>query len=279
MSDASRELALGHLAVQAQTVRAVKALRGAGVDCILLKGIGHELWLYGDGDRRASRDVDVLVGPMQFDLACETVLALGMRLERGQRLPAKPVPELRFMPTDRTGTPVELHRSFHFVHAPAESCWALLSADREQIEVGGMQIDVPSVPVRCALLALHVAFHRDDGEWAIEDLRRALSAVPLDEWQRAADLADELGAWAAFSSGLRLLSDGAAVADALGLASPDDPELILYAQSATDRSVRMLRYAGPRSLTGLARLLGAELIPPADRMRIWYPLARRGRGD
>ncbi len=278
MIDASRELALGHLAVQAQTVRVIRALQNAGIDCVLLKGVGHELWLYGDGARPVSRDVDVLIPPSQFDLACETISELGMRANRGQRRSGRPVPELRFVPSDRNGVPVEPHRSFHFVHAPAKRCWELLSTDSEQIELGGTPIDVPSVPARAALLALHAAYHRDAGKWVIEDLRRALAVVSLDDWRRAARLSDELRASAAFSSGLRLLRPGAAIADALGLVRSDDPELLLYGQSATEPSIRMVHYAGQPPLTGFSRLLGAELIPPADRMRTWYPLARRGRG-
>jgi Uncharacterised nucleotidyltransferase len=278
VSNAGRELALGHLAVQAETIRAVSAIRDARIAYLLLKGIGLDLWLYPDAARPVSRDIDVLIAPEQFELACETVRALGTIVDGHQRGLRKPVPEVRFVPDARGGVPIELHRSFHFVHAPVTRCWTLLTADKEQIEVAGTPIDVPSVPARACLLALHATYHGPAGEWAIEDLRRALGVVSIDDWRRAASLSCELGASAAFASGLRLLPAGAEVADTLELAPADDPALRLHARSANPPTFRMLGYATQRPLLGLARLLGAELIPSADRMRTWYPLARRGRG-
>jgi hypothetical protein len=276
--NASREVALGHLAAHAQTVRVVEAIRGAGASCLLLKGISHELWLYPDGGRPVSRDVDVLIEPGKLDLAREAVVALGMRPARDLLGPLRTELELRFVPTDGPGPPVELHPSFHFLgHLPAERRWAVLTAHKEQIEVGGVQIDIPSVAARVLLLALHVADHGRAGGWAIEDLRRALAVVPPDGWRRAAALASDLGATEPFSSGLRLLPTGARVADSFDLPQPDDPLLRLHSSSATVTTLRMLEYADQRALTGLARLLASELIPSSERMRAWYPFARRGR--
>jgi Uncharacterised nucleotidyltransferase len=274
--NSTREVALGHLALHAQTVRVVRAIRDAGVGCLLLKGIGHELWLYPDGARPISRDVDVLIEPGALQRACEAVVELGMRPSRDQLGPLREEHELRFEPADGSRPFVELHRSFGFLDAPPERRWMLLTTDADQIEVAGEQIDVPSVPVRALLLVLHVARHGRGGDWAIEDLRRALDVVALDEWQRAAGLAGALGASAAFSSGLQLLPAGIELADVLGLVKPEDPALRLHQQSALGPALRMTEYAGEPALPGLARLLSAELIPPADRMRTWYPLARRG---
>jgi hypothetical protein len=270
VSGADRDLALGHLAVHAQTVRVVCAIRDAGIDCVLLKGLGHELWLYPDRARPVSRDVDLLIEPSRLKLACETVLELGMAPAPD---PVGPSParwwHLRFLPVDGSRVPVELHGSFHFLEAPAERSWAVLSSGRERIELGGAMIDVPSVPARALLLALHVAAHGHDGGWAIEDLRRALSVVAFDEWRLAASLAGALDASAAFSSGLRVLPTGVRIADELGVPNPE---------STARSTFRMLEYATQPPLSGLARLLGAEMIPSPDRMRTWYPLARRGRG-
>jgi hypothetical protein len=271
-------VALRHLAARAQTVRVVKAIRKAGASCLLLKGISHELWLYPDGGRRVSQDVDVLVEPGKLPLACEAVVALGMRPARDLVGPLRDQLELPFVPTEGGGPPVELHPSFHFLgHLPAQRWWTVLTADKEHIEVGGTRIDVPSVPARALLLALHVASHGRAGEWAIEDLRRALAVVPPDGWRRAAALARDLGVTEPLSSGLRLLPDGATVADSLELPEPDDPLLRLHSSSATVTTLRMLDYAEQRPLKGLARLLASELIPSSERMRTWYPSARRGR--
>lgn len=277
VSDAGREMAMRHLAVHAQTLRVIKALHDSRVDCVLLKGIGHERWLYPDEARPVSQDVDVLVEPNQFDRACATVSALGMRLDRDPRQPERHARELKFVPAHAGGVPVELHPSFHFLNAPPERCWALLAAEREWIDLGGMRIAVPSVPARASLTALHAAFHGRAGRWTIEDLRRALLVVSLEDWRRAACLARDLGAPTAFASGLRLLPAGAEIADALGIAKPDDPTLVLHGQSAAEPAFRMLEYVGDSPVPGLVRLLGVELIPPPDLMRTWYPIARRGR--
>jgi Uncharacterised nucleotidyltransferase len=276
VSNTSREVALGHLALHAQTVRVVRAIRDAGAGCLLLKGIGHELWLYPDGARPISRDVDVLIEPGKLQRAREAVVRLGMQPSRDELGPLREEHELRFEPADGSRPFVELHNSFGFLEAPPERRWALLTADGDQIEVGGEQIDVPSVPARALLLVLHVARHGRAGDWAIEDLRRALDVVSLDEWQRAAGLAGALGASAAFSSGLQLLPAGIELADALGLVEPEDPSLRLHRQSASRWALRMTEYAHEPAFPGLAHLLRAELIPPAQRMRTWYPLARRG---
>lgn len=270
VSEAGREVALGHLAVQAQTLRVVCAIRDAGIDCVLLKGLGHELWLYPDRARPVSRDVDLLIEPGRLKLASETVLKLGMTPTPD---PVAATPErwwhVRLLPMDGTRVPVELHQSFHFLESPVERSWALLTAGRDRIEVGGITIDVPAVPVRALMMALHVAAHGSAGQWAIEDLRRAFAVVALEEWRLAAGLAYELGASAAFSSGLRLLPEGAAIADGLCVPNPG---------STPRATFRMLGYADQEPVAGLMRLLRAELVPSAHRMRTWYPLARRRRG-
>ena len=139
-----------------------------------------------------------------------------------------------------------------------------------------MQLDVPSAPARAALLVLHVARHGVAGDWAIEDLRRAADIVSPAEWQRAASLADEL-ARGPFSSGLRLVPAGRAIADALGLSTPEDPVVLLHGRSAPSASFRMLDYAEHSAFGGFARMVAGELTPSSEQMRAWYPVARRGR--
>ncbi len=277
VNDAGLQLVLGRLTAHARTARLVRALREAGVDCLLLKGISHELWLYPDGERPLSGDIDVLIAPSHLDAACEAVSRLGMREARDPLGPRREGLELRYLPRDGTGMPVELHQSFHFVRAPIAHCWSVLSSGREQIEVGGVPIDIPALPARAALLGLHAADHGVAGGWVIEDLRRAIRVLSLTEWQLAAEVAAELDALAPFSSGLRMVPAGATIADSLGLDKPDHPALLLRGRSAPDPSIRMLEYADRSSPAGLARLLANEVFPFGDQMRTWYPLARRGR--
>jgi hypothetical protein len=270
-------MALWRLASRADTVRTVVALRDAGVDCLLLKGVSHELWLYPTEGRPASRDVDLLIEPSQVSAAQTVMERLGMI----QHLrPGPPVEgeHLRFLPPPGSGLPVELHTTFHFLTAPPEQCWSVLSADRDWIEVGGIRIEVPAVPARTLLLALHVTAHGRVGTWAIADLRRALAVLSLGDWRKAAELARQLGASDAFAAGLRVLPAGAGTAHDLGLASADDPALRLSVRSGSNRASRMLDYAAGSPLSAAARLLSSQLIPPSAQMRVWYPIARRGRG-
>jgi hypothetical protein len=202
---------------------------------------------------------------------------LGLSLDRDPLGPPVDRTHLVFMPDGWSGVPVELHTTFHFLSASRERCWTVLSTDRDSIEVGGARIDVPAVPVRALLLALHVTAHGRAGTWATEDLRRALSVLTLDDWRKAAELARDLGASDAFSVGLRVVPAGAGTADELGLGKPDDPSLRLSVRSGSNRAFRMLDYAGLTPLAAVAGLLRSQVIPPSAQMRAWYPIARRGR--
>jgi hypothetical protein len=273
----THHMAIRHVISRAHTVRTVTSLRGAGVDCLLLKGVSHEDWLFPDGKRPLSRDVDLLVAPNRLQAAWQVLEQLGMSPDRDPVGPLRDKAELRFVSAERTHVPVELHTTFHFATVSRERCWQVLSADRDSIALAGVRIDVPGVPARALLLASHVVAHGVPGEWVVEDLRRALGLLTIDDWRHAAALGRELGASRAFSLGLRVLPAGRDIAEGLGLPDPDDPTLQFRLRRGYAPTLKMVGYAHGTQVGSLARLLNAELIPRSEQMRTWYPLARQGR--
>jgi len=81
--------------------RAVRALAAAGIEAVVLKGVGLAPALYDPPETRAFRDIDLLVRPSQVDRALEVLGRLGYRSACG-------------------GEAVELLRRHHF-HLPLEA--------------------------------------------------------------------------------------------------------------------------------------------------------------
>jgi hypothetical protein len=140
--------------------------------------------------------------------------------------------------------------------------WAALRPGSEELIVAGTPTPVLGRPARLAHVALHAAHHGPRVERPIEDVRRALRRASEEEWREAADVAARIGATRAFAAGLALGRGGAPAAG-------DAAEVPLAAGFA--------RVSAAPGLRAKARLVAEELVPSAEFMRWWTPLARRSR--
>ena len=268
-------LALAADRVAADTTR---ALRAGGVDSILLKGASLAEWLYADGTPRGYADVDLLVDPRRHAGAEAVLGELGFApLEADDWEGSEYQPHARPWRRADDGAIIDLHRTLADVrNRGPESVWAVLQPHREQMMIGGAAIDVLDIPGRLALCGLHAAHHGLQLPKPLEDLRRAIAVADDASWRAAVSLADELDALHAFATGLRLVPEGDALADHLGLWTPD---LLATSQGGDPAplAIGFERLASAPRLRDKLALLGRELVPNPSAVRYSSRLARRGR--
>jgi len=179
----------------------------------------------------------------------------------------------------RRGSPivVDLHRGLLGAKAEPARIWKLLADGTERLTVGGHEVEVPSLPARALIIALHAAQHGAGHPRPLRDLSRALERGDDPLWDQVTALADGLEATPALAAGLLMLPEGAAVAARLGIADAVDAEAAVLAQSPVPTAYGFARLAaipGPRAkLAFLVR----KLLPTPAFMRHAFPIARRGR--
>ena len=269
LSPALRAAALS-LRVDAVTVEVVSELRAAGVRPILLKGPSIATWLYADGSARPYRDTDLLIPPEGLRSAARVLRAVGFREQPGASS------YTWFRRSDRSV--VDLHDTLFGIEADRSEAWAALSDDTETMRIGALEVETLGLPARLLYVVLHAAQHESHRfEQPLKDLKRALHRVEEQPWKEAAGLARRLRAVPTFAAGLRLLPDGASLADRMGLL--DQRPLMLSLREEDERSLlaTLERLATTPGMGARLRLLGRRLAPPPDYMRWRYPrLAARG---
>jgi len=292
------------LALDSALAEIVRLFDSAGVRPLLLKGPAFARWLYDDLRERSYNDIDLLVGPGEFDAARRALAALGFESLPRNSLPPNERPNSYHEEWIRPGTlplAVELHHTLWGVSAAPTVVWQRMTNGARVIEVAGARVETPSEVGSAMIVAVHAADHagvarrptaqrithrpRPDGRvnlnpggrFAGRDLQLALQRVDIETWRAAARLAEELGAGALFAFGLRLDSAGRAVADRLGLTDHVPRQLRLRAagRPSTAAGIELLLTTpgvGPR-----VRLLAREVAPSRAFMLEWSPIARRGR--
>jgi hypothetical protein len=268
--------AIEALQIDRVTGEVVRAFRGAGIHSILLKGPAIARWLYADGSPRPYMDTDLLVPPEEHPSAMAALRQLGFALELGDEdTPGWRMNAHEWRRTD--GARIDLHRTLVGVGVGPDRLWSVLARQIEPIWVGGMKVDSLSAAGRALHVSLHAAQH---GAWrpqALEDLGRALAATPLDTWAEAANLARQLEAVPAFAAGLRLDARGAEVAVRLELSERGSREVALRAATPPPGALGLEELAHAPGLAAKLKLIGRNLVPSPRFMRVWSPLARRGR--
>jgi hypothetical protein len=101
--------------LQLLTLRAMAMLADAGVRASALKGPLLGEAIYGEGGRRLSGDIDILIAPAQWPRAVEVVQELGYGAP-SDHLPEDGLPRLHFRLVDERGKlpPIELHWRVHW---------------------------------------------------------------------------------------------------------------------------------------------------------------------
>jgi hypothetical protein len=266
------EAAARCLFIDGVTAGVVTAWRDRGIESILIKGPTVASWLYGDDLVRSYGDSDLFVRPGDNAGAHTVLQELGFTQYEAPNDPGKHTTNWR----RDDGAQVDLHHALFGSWVPAERQWQLLrDGYTETMRVGNADVDVPTIPARALLVAIHAAQHRDHAhEKPLEDLRRAVATADHDTWVRAASLADDLDAIREMADGLAL--DAAGVEVALSLQGPG---AYLRAPSfARSGVVWVERIAAAPSGRARLRVFADAVFPEPATMRRWSPVARRGRG-
>ena len=232
------------------------ALVDAGVGAILLKGASFATWLYDSALERTSTDVDVLVDPVDEPAAARVLDRLGFRTLHGRSaamLFGHPAVEWV-----RGTDCVDLHRGrFWGITVAPEAAWSVLAEHRETITLGGAPIEVLDEAGRTLQLVVHAAAVRADFH-----ARRVTTSTARSSgsptacggtppvWPR------QLGADAAFATGLGLTDAGAVLARSLGLVDPARWDRV----ASVDATLRA--EGAPRFATGIARWMAEPGLRP-----------------
>jgi hypothetical protein len=258
-------------AIDEATGHVVAYLRDSEVRPILLKGPAIARWLYRPGEVRVYTDIDLLVGPEQFDLAGETLEQRGFEL-----FPVAGVEHAETWVWRPGRLIVELHRGLPGVEAATDRVWAELSRGTETLDVGGIEVEALGLPARAMHVALHVAQHGTEADKPLEDLSRAIQQAPLETWKAAAAVAERVEAVGAFATGIRVLPEGRRLADELSLPHHASARTLLAAGDPPPASIGLARVATTPGLAAKGRLLQHKVFPAPAFMRLSSRLARRG---
>jgi hypothetical protein len=257
VDEAGRRAAMWTMAVDAVTVEVMAALAQASVDCVLLKGPSIAAWLYDDPAERPYVDTDLLVEPGRLGTAAATLETRGFRRAFGP-LPHPGMEGAPSYPWRRGAVEVDVHQTLPGATADGRQVWDVLRPGCEELVVAGTPTRVLGRPARLAHVALHAAHHGPRVERPIEDVRQALRRAPDEEWREAADVAARIGASRAFAAGV-----------ALGRGEQPAAEVPLAAG--------LERVSAATGMRAKGRILAEEVVPSAEFMRWWAPLARRSR--
>ena len=267
------------LALDAVAAEVVSALRGAGIDSVLLKGPVTVHWLYADDPgQRLYSDVDLLVAPDRFDAACDIARSLGFRSQRpGLRASeAARLYELAWLRDD--GERIEIHRSFGGVGDPS-AFWKAMREHTMSLRVVDAEVAAPDAAAAALIYALHAAQHgvaRELSAKPLEDLRRALVRFDDDVWAAAATLARRVGASSAFTVGLRLDAAGAELALRLDVPHAAPPTAWLRAESRAHGARYLEMFAAAPTWRSRCRFVFDAVLPSRGKLRERRPWADRG---
>ena len=265
-----------NLRIDAATGEVVEALRGHGIDSLVLKGATFTDWYPADSTRTYV-DGDVWVSPADLP-AAERLLA-----------------ELGFVPTaDERGLPdwwqehasswlraqdqgkIDLHRRLQGAEADPQLVWSVLWQGREAITIGGVGGWRLSEAGRALYATLHATHHGSEDARGLPHLQAALAAVGDATWQEALELARRLGALEAFATGLRLLPAGAELAQRIGAPDARSVKTALLASTPPPVALGFDQLHAARGLRRVEILL-RKLFPPPGFIRHWWPPAARNR--
>jgi hypothetical protein len=267
--------ASANLALEGVAVRVSHALRDAGVRAILLKGPALASWLYPH-ETRVYSDVDLLVNVRDRGAAEVVLEGLGFRPVAIDVLPHDRPQHARTWLQD-TGAAVDLHHTLVGAARPSDVVWAVLTERTEWLQLGDSKIEILSVSGRALVIALHAAQHGVAGEGPLEDLRRVIERLSLDEWHVVRLMAEEIGAVPALAAGLRLSRSGSEVAVEMNLPEARSAETVLRATSAPTTSLGFEWLSRTHGFRRRSTFVARKIVPTTEFIRDWTPLARRGR--
>ncbi len=268
------------MVVDHMTIGVVAALEAEGIDVVLLKGPAVARWLYDRPEERTYADADLLVS--RADRAAARHVLGGLGFERITEVRSllrdapEPHAETWFREADHAA--VDLHRCLHGTeHQPAALVWDVVTRDGEHLDLFDRRVRILAEPVRVLHAVLHLQPKDHPGTKAWDDLERAIARVDFEIWQLAIGIAGELDLLPDIGALLRLLPEGAALADRLGLpVDPSDRLIAAHRRHAPGFTRFWYRFRSGNLRHG-ARYLWRKALPPAEKLRQTYPVAGEGR--
>lgn len=175
--------------LDAFALRVSRALSGAGVEHLLLKGPTTARWLYLPP--RLYRDVDMLVPPARLQEAVSVLAEVGLATSRAGVAGEEASHAQLLVSGD--GIELDLHITLPLLPALTRRDVDVLWRHVEPFDVMDAAVPALDGAGRCVVVALHALSAPEDSQ-AVEDLRRAKGVTKPELWSAAAALAADLGA-------------------------------------------------------------------------------------
>jgi hypothetical protein len=228
-ASAARDRAVAGLQGMAEAIRAVDALRAAGIRAVSLKGPALSRWLYGTVGFRRFADLDILVAPTDVAPAYKALEHHGYHLPTGMtvKTAAAIYRGLGAWPLAHGERyPIDLH--FRLGHKSFASPLSAGTVINSGIETGGARgAPIPS-PTHAALLLLaHASKHLWCTLEMLLGIARLMARDDVD-WTFVRQVARRAGGWTGCRSGLGLASEVFALRIPADLG--DDPQPRAYAE-------------------------------------------------
>jgi len=265
---------LWNIRVDAATAEVVVALREAGIDSVVLKGPALTDWYPADSTRTYV-DGDVWVSPSDGEQAEATLAGLGFVAKVDESgMPDWWQEHASSWRREVDAVSIDLHRKLQGFGAVPARVWARLWPDCEPMQLAGREVMRLSEPARVLYATIHTAHHGVQNSLAQRHLNAALRSVNEPAWRAATGLAWELDATEMFGAGLRLVPEGARLADVLGLPASQSVQTALLAMSPPPVALGFEQLANA-SLSDRARIVLRKVVPPRGFVRHWWPPAAR----
>ncbi|MDQ6744656.1 MAG: nucleotidyltransferase family protein, partial [Actinomycetota bacterium] len=259
--------ALRRLALDAATAEVVRALSGAGITSILIKGAAIAAWLYDDPSQRSYCDADLLIEPERFDRAEAVLRELGFDDPMARAHPdERTVHASTWSRTQPLPGTIDLHRCLYWCADDPELLWRELSVGTGAMTIAGAEVQTLSAAAQLLVIAAHAVQHGEHPQ-PLEDLERAVRRAERGQWEGAARIALALGAPEVLDAGLRRCSLGRELAGWLDLPQATSTLMQLRIAGARPTSAGFERLARTRSPREALALLARELCPSPAFMR------------
>ena len=270
--------------LDALAVEAIHALRNGGIEALLLKGAALADALYGPDLERGYFDIDLIVAPTAQAASGQVLSTLGYTnasAERGIDDVADVLHAEAWSRLDPEigNVMIDLHWKLDGCLARPEIVWRTLRSGAESATVADSVVFRLGRPALALHTALHLAQHGPDDAKAAADLRLAVARWDREIWHEAAQVAVQLGATDAFAAGLRLIPEGARIADGLGVFPTQRTVWEITHRGVRPRGTHHLdALAQSRTLRARAGVLRRALLPSRAWICWEMSWAHRGRG-